>query len=189
MNRREALAATASLFGASIIGSNLFLSGCGSPDRKPGLLFSSTEIRLLDEIGETILPASAKSTGARAAQIGNFIQVIVTDCYDEKQQKVMKEGLSVFGDYCIKHAGADFLTLDATQKLEVLTKLDAETTDYAAKRTPADADHYFTMLKQLTIWGYFTSEQGATKSLRFVPIPGRYEGCVPYLKGQGAWLY
>jgi hypothetical protein len=47
--------------------------------------------------------------------------------------------------------------------------------------------HFFTMIKQLTIWGYFSSEPGITKALRYNPIPGRYEGCVPYQDGEKAW--
>ena len=47
--------------------------------------------------------------------------------------------------------------------------------------------HYFTMMKELTLTGFFTSEVGATKALRYVAIPGRFEGCVPYKKGDKAW--
>jgi len=42
-------------------------------------------------------------------------------------------------------------------------------------------------LKQLTIWGYFTSEVGATKALRYNPIPGRYDACIDYKPGDKAW--
>ena len=49
--------------------------------------------------------------------------------------------------------------------------------------------HFFTMLNQLTVWGFFSSEPGATQALRYVPIPGRYEGCIPYKEGDGAWVY
>jgi hypothetical protein len=45
----------------------------------------------------------------------------------------------------------------------------------------------FGMMKQLTVWGYFTSEVGATKALRYVAVPTRYEGCIPYKKGDKAW--
>ena len=47
--------------------------------------------------------------------------------------------------------------------------------------------HYFSLMKQLTLLGFFTSEVGATKALRYVPVPGRYEGCVPYKKGDKAF--
>jgi hypothetical protein len=43
------------------------------------------------------------------------------------------------------------------------------------------------MMKELTLWGFFSSEIGATQALRYVAIPGRYEGCIPYKKGDKAW--
>jgi hypothetical protein len=42
-------------------------------------------------------------------------------------------------------------------------------------------------MKQLTLLGYFTSEIGATQTLRYVAVPGKYEGCIPYKKGDKAW--
>lgn len=47
--------------------------------------------------------------------------------------------------------------------------------------------HYFSLMKQLTLLGYFTSEVGATQALRYVPVPGKYEGCISYKKGDRAW--
>ncbi|MCZ2459027.1 MAG: gluconate 2-dehydrogenase subunit 3 family protein, partial [Chitinophagales bacterium] len=43
--------------------------------------------------------------------------------------------------------------------------------------------YYFTMMKQLTLWGYFTSEIGMTQALKYVPVPGRFDGCIDYKKG------
>lgn len=48
-------------------------------------------------------------------------------------------------------------------------------------------DHYFMMIKQLTILGYFTSEIGATKALRYMAVPGKYDGSYPFKKGDKAW--
>jgi hypothetical protein len=42
-------------------------------------------------------------------------------------------------------------------------------------------------MKQLTLLGFFTSEVGATQALRYVAVPGKYEGCIPYAKGDKAW--
>ena len=55
------------------------------------------------------------------------------------------------------------------------------------KRDPQDDPHYFAMMKQLTLLGYFTSKPGATQALRYVAVPGHYEGCIPYKKGDKAW--
>jgi hypothetical protein len=57
-----------------------------------------------------------------------------------------------------------------------------------SKYVPADIpNHYFRMMKELTLLGYFTSEVGATKALRYIETPGHYDGCMPYKKGDKAW--
>ncbi len=43
------------------------------------------------------------------------------------------------------------------------------------------------MLRQLTIAGYFSSEIGMTKALRYEAVPGRYNGCITVNKGDKPW--
>ncbi|MEN9349871.1 MAG: hypothetical protein RL372_849, partial [Bacteroidota bacterium] len=62
-----------------------------------------------------------------------------------------------------------------------------EAKKYQETKKEDQPTHYFTMIKQLTLWGYFSSEIGATQALRYVAIPGKYEGCIPYKKGDKAW--
>ena len=47
--------------------------------------------------------------------------------------------------------------------------------------------HYFRMMKELTLVGYFTSEIGCTQALRYVESPGRFDPCVPYAPGDKVW--
>jgi hypothetical protein len=47
--------------------------------------------------------------------------------------------------------------------------------------------HYFRMMKELALLGYFTSEIGCTKATRYVEAPGRYDPCIPYVAGEAAW--
>jgi len=187
MKRRDALAATIALLGVPVIGAQFFLSGCTKPDQKPTGLFTDEDFALLDEIGETILPTSENSPGAKAAQIGTFMKVMVNDCYDESEQTIFVNGITKFKEYCSSREG-DFMKLSSEKKKAILIELDNEAKDHKAGSNDADSEHYFSMIKQLTVWGYLTSEPGATKALRFVPIPGRYEGCIPY-SGEPAWLY
>ena len=52
----------------------------------------------------------------------------------------------------------------------------------------ADAPaHYFRMMKELALLGYFTSEIGYTQAQRYVESPGRFDPCVPYQAGEKAW--
>jgi hypothetical protein len=54
----------------------------------------------------------------------------------------------------------------------------------AAVETPA---HFFRMMKQLALLGYYTSEVGCTQALRYVETPGRFDPCIPYTAGEPAW--
>ncbi|MEO5567776.1 MAG: gluconate 2-dehydrogenase subunit 3 family protein, partial [Gemmatimonadaceae bacterium] len=44
--------------------------------------------------------------------------------------------------------------------------------------------HYFRMMKELALLGYFTSEIGCTQAQRYQESPGRFEPCVPYKVGE-----
>lgn len=58
----------------------------------------------------------------------------------------------------------------------------------AAQAITADSPpHYFRMMKELTMLGYFTSEIGMTQAMRYQETPGRYDPCLPYTKGEKAW--
>jgi hypothetical protein len=176
MQRREALQRVAVLLGATVIGAEAFLSGCKTPARKEGLFYAD-DVAFMDEIGETILPAANGVPGAKDARIGDFMKVIVTDCYDPGDQDVFTKGLQTLRDQ-------KFMELSPEQRHDVLVKLDKEARD--PKYTDKNK-HYFKMLKQLTIWGYFSSEPGATKALRYIETPGHFDGNVPYKKGDKAW--
>ena len=60
-------------------------------------------------------------------------------------------------------------------------------TGAAAAVTADTPTHYFRMMKELSMLGYFTSEIGCKQALRYVESPGRYDPCVPYTPGQKAW--
>jgi hypothetical protein len=51
-------------------------------------------------------------------------------------------------------------------------------------REPA---HYFRMMKELALLGFFTSKIGCTEALRYVEAPGRFDPCIPYKPGEPAW--
>jgi len=57
----------------------------------------------------------------------------------------------------------------------------------AAGETPERAAHYFRMMKELALLGYFTSEIGCTVAMRYIETPGRFDPCVPYNPGELAW--
>ena len=185
MNRREAISSVALLLGGTIIGADAFLSGCKTKSETV-VSFSASDISFLDEVAETILPATG-TPGAKAAKVGEFMTVIVRDCYEEKDQKVFMEGLQKLDAASKTKNSKSFMESTPEQRHDLLVALDAEAKEYQKNKKKDDANHYFRMMKEMTLWGYFTSEIGATKALRYVAVPGKYEGCIDYKKGDKAW--
>ena len=205
MNRRELLKLVAAATGGVVIGGEFFLVGCKNPEAGASMTFSADDIAFLDEVAETIFPKTT-TPGAKDAKVGQFMTVMVNDCYDEKDQQAFHDGIKKLDEACNKMHGHGFMKADAVQRTELLKSLDTETKAYAKEKAEFDKQqnekenterkkgnlayikekmsaHYFTMMKQLTIMGYFTSKEGRTGATRYEPVPGKYVGDVDYKKG------
>lgn len=179
MTRRDALLRLTALFGGTIFGASRFFSNsANAADAIATGAWSATDLAILNEVGETILPTTEGSAGAKAANVAEFMQTIVRDFYDEQERGTFVEGIAKLNDASReKFAGRAFLALTAPERHELLLSLDR------AKPQP----DYYRMMKQLSIWGYFSSEIGATQALNYVPVPGMYQGCITVEPGTKAW--
>jgi hypothetical protein len=185
MHRREAVQYISLLLGGTLVGANAFLTGCKT-DSKDKKAFDEDDIAYLNEIGETILPTTA-TPGAKAANVGQFMTVMVADCYEEKDQKVFREGMDKLNDASKKKFDNSFMKLGPAQRHELLVALDTEQKEFMKTKKEGEPGHYFRMMKELTLLGYFTSEVGAKQARRYNPVPGRYDACIPYKKGDKAF--
>ncbi len=187
MNRREAINRVAILLGGTIIGAELIASGCKTKTAgNVSDFFGTDHIAFLNEVADTILPTT-HTPGAKAAKVGEFMAVMVNDCYEPKDQEIFMNGLAAIDDASTKKFGKDFMQLNAEQRTALLTDLDKEQKEYNKAKKHTDGSHYFRMMKELTLLGYFTSEIGCTQALRYVPVPGKYDGNFPYKKGDRAF--
>jgi hypothetical protein len=178
--------------------------------------FTPDDIAFLDEVAETMLPET-NTPGAKAARTGAFMALMVTDTYEPKDQQIFREGMRKLDDASQKASGVGFMAATPEQRLSLLETIDREQKTYTDARdrarreqrasaeehlpdqrqevapgTPtsitADAPaHYFRMMKELALLGYFTSEIGYTQAQRYVESPGRFDPCVPYQPGEKAW--
>lgn len=200
MDRRDLLKSIAILTGGTLIGADALLSSFTYPDRKAIGILSTNQISLINELGETILPGTAKSQGAKAANVGALINTIISDCYTKEEQATILQSLKQVNVDIQKDIKKPFLNASKLERHQFLTVLDQQAYNYQKEKQTKDIDgkkssvqyiplpnHYFTGLKQLILWAYFNSEIGATEALRFVSVPTRFDGCVPYHKGDRSW--
>ncbi len=187
MNRRNALKSVALLMGGTVIGAQAFLTSCRNAETASvNALFTADDVAVLDEIGEIIIPTT-DTPGAKSVQIGQFMAMMVLDCYTEQDQQAFTEGLSKLqADYKTQYRDS-FMEGNPTERTAFVTALDKEMVEHSRTQKQGEPTHYFRIMKELTLLGYFSSEVGATKALRYIETPGRYEGCIDYKKGDRAW--
>ena len=185
MKRREALSALSIVAGGAVLLPQTLLTGC---DRGPYKyeLFSWGDTELLNEIAEIILPATPGVPGAKAANVGDFVQLYVSDCFRIVDQTSFLEGFKKFKTDIEAQFGDDFLSLTVAQQAQILETQESESREYQKQALPDQARHFYSLLKSTIRFGYFSSEIGATQALRYVPVPGYQKGEIPY-QGEKAW--
>ena len=180
MTRREALKAATALMGALAIPG--LLAGC-APDGRDAASASRASAQddqaLLEDIADTLLPDTAASPGAKAAGVGATMALLLANCRTPDVQQRVAAGLQAFRATCRALGGA-FASLPRPERERLLRETDA------AARPAGDA-HWYSTVRELALTSYFTSEVGTTRATCYVPIPGRYQGCVPLAPGQPAW--
>jgi hypothetical protein len=194
IDRREAIRRVSVLLGGvAFVGGSALLTACEREQPRVAAsgtgagTFTTEDIGFLDEVAETILPQTT-TPGAKAAQVGAFMALMVTDTYEERDQKIFRDGMRKLDQTCRQLHNVSFMQASQEQRLALLEQLDREQKAYMDAREPADAPaHSFRMMKELALLGYFTSEIGYTKAMRYVETPGRFDPCVPYTPGETAW--
>lgn len=201
MDRRTAISRVAVILGSTVIGADLFISGCKSDHPALGTtVLNESQISYLNEVAETILPKTAASGGAKGANVGQFMKTMVRDCYAPEEQQIFFTGLDELEQHSKKTQGKGFLSCSPQERTALLIGLDAEIKEYKKKSDLLQQKEvekekssqasgkpnylkktfpvpYFAMIKQLTLLGYFTSEIGY-KSMGYVSVPGHYDGNV-----------
>ncbi|MEH0295221.1 gluconate 2-dehydrogenase subunit 3 family protein [Agrobacterium sp. CCNWLW71] len=183
MNRRELLKLIAIATGLPLIGADVLTAAENAA--KPagaGHVFTPEEIHFLDEVAETIIPRTS-TPGAKDAEVGAFMAVYAADCYTDEQRALFLSAISDIEKRSQTEHKKAFLELTAGERQALLSALDKQA---KAEQTPAKP-HAFTLVKQLTLLGFFTSKIGATEVLVYDEVPGGFEDRISYKRGTPAW--
>ena len=133
-------------------------------------------------IAELIIPQTS-TPGAKAARVNEFIDLILTEWYDDEEKSTFLTGLADVDSRTRDLYGKDFAECGEKQQVEILQALDdevaARTEDVRRRRNRPPEKNFFFMMKQLTLVGYYTSQVGFEQELHGEIIPSRHAGCVP----------
>ena len=119
---------------------------------------------------ETIIPES-DIKGAKSLGVPAFINLMLADCYDKKTVDNVEKGLAAVENLATTKYQQNFTNLATPQKEELLLGLE--------KGSDTNLKDFYSLIKNLTIQGYTTSEYVQTTFLKYEMAPGHYHGCVP----------
>lgn len=138
--------------------------------KSPATPLTADEWTLIGEVSELIIPTT-DTGGALAARVPDFVKTMLADWFSEDQRENFIAGMREFSAGALEKYGKEFAELTASQKDqyfgELLTTAEGGAT---ASRTP-----FVVLMKRLTIFGYYTSELGATTELRQRMAVATYE--------------
>jgi len=115
----------------------------------------------LEALVEAIIPSDEHAPGAKQARVADYIDLLLSESDDELKLQWLG-GLEALDAEAAARFGVSFAKLDPGST-DVL--MAAISRNEAAPETPLEA--FFTMTKQATIHGYYTSEIGIHKELRY----------------------
>ena len=162
LNRRDLLQ-LAAMFGLTLSVPSLAAKTSAAP-------LTADEMTLIGEVSELIIPTT-DTGGALAAGVPDFVQMMLSGWFGEAERDNFMTGMHEFSAGARKKYGKDFTGLSASQKDEYFGGLltAAEAAQATTPRAP-----FVVLMKRLTIFGYYTSEIGATVELHQLIASGQF---------------
>ena len=172
VSRRKALKNTISYFGLGLISPTLVsevLSGC-KIDNSEEWVPKKIDISNLNYIIEwiDIIIPETDTPSASKALVHRFIDEMIEGFLSKIEIHIIDAGI----DYL---KSKSFLKKSDKEKIEFVSKMARDN----------EFNRFFSLMKNMTVLGYFNSEVGATMAANYDKIPGKYEGCIPVNKYSG----
>ncbi|MCC6318597.1 MAG: gluconate 2-dehydrogenase subunit 3 family protein [Gemmatimonadaceae bacterium] len=145
---------------------------------RAGRALDAAQQRVVAVAAERIIPATA-TPGATDADVTAFIDTMLADWYPDADRARFTAGLVALDAAARAAHGRVFVACTESQQVSRLQTFDAEVERLRSARDASANDHWFAMLKYLTVWGYCTSEVGMRRTLAAWPLPMRYDGNAP----------
>lgn len=174
ISRREAIRRAALMLGVALTPSLLstaLQAQSGATTTVPGLRYLSESQRaMVAIIAERILPKT-DTPGALDAGVPEFINIIYGKYLNEDDKIMFSSGLDEVAARALKFYRRSIAQLSAEEQDHLLRDI--------ARASQALPTSFFLQIKELTVVGYFTSELVGKTVLKYDPIPGRYDPCIP----------
>ena len=187
MKRRKAIAgifALTAIGAASYAGWNLY-----GVTKNPQLKTLDDYTDMLADLVEIIIP-STDTPGAKSVGVQHYVVLIIKEATGKKDQNNFINGLNDFRAYCLSNYGEVYEKCAHIDKIKALDHFEKKASYrgiIGKVKNKFFGKSFFSLLKDLTVEGYCTSEIGATQHLAYQYVPGEYNACMDINENQKTW--
>lgn len=148
--------------------------------------------KIIAAMAEIVIPRTG-TPGAIDAGVPRFIELLAADWFNDEERAIFAAGLADMETRIPDEYGLPFDQLDAATQLEIMEEMedrasDSPWYDFANVQREFISDAPFIcQVKELTIYGFFTSEVGSKQVLRYDPMPMEFDGDYPLSKDDSTW--
>ncbi|WP_372748447.1 gluconate 2-dehydrogenase subunit 3 family protein [Litorivivens sp.] len=149
--------------------------------RKPAYL-NVAQKKTLAMLTETIMPRT-DTPGAIDAGVPRFVELMVFEWLTDEERSLFVGGLNALMSETEATHQKPYEQLAEKQRVAILEDLEKAAGDSAwydigsaAMRDFISDAPFVCQLKELTIWGFFTSEVGSKQVLRYEAMPMKFDG-------------
>lgn len=183
ISRRDAIRRTALFLGIAVspawMEGVLSAQAAGKRNGEKPQHLSAEEFEVAGAVAERILPRT-DTPGAKDVGVPAFIDLIVGGYFTDTEKKTLRDGLADLQARSRRVHKTSFVQLASAAQDALLREIAVES--QAKEKT------FFHLIKDLTLIGYFTSEEVGKNVTHWEPIPGRFQACVPLSEvGYRAW--
>lgn len=174
LTRREAIRRAALLLGValspSLVDGVLRAQDGRAPGPAKASNLTSSQLQTVAAVAERIVPRT-DTPGAIDVGVPAFIDLMYSEYMTLSDRDVIAAGLADVEKRSQSAHGKAFAKLSAAQQDSLLTTIARES--QKRQRT------FFHQMRELTVLGYYTSEEVGKNVLHYDPVPGAFNACVP----------
>jgi hypothetical protein len=179
-------ATTAQLLGGNAISVAVAYTPKPNSAKAAGKIFSQAQMGQLRNICAVVIPKT-ETPGAAEVDTHGFLDNQLFHCHTKGQQRQAKSILMKIDRVASKEFNKPFTACDKQQQHDLLTSLEKTQNGFNSEDKQS-----WKLVKGLIVFGYYTSEPGATEELEYLAVPGGFTGSIPYDsvgKGSGSLSY
>ena len=182
MERREAVTKMSWILKSVIVAPSLLvaINGCQNKitNVHSDLVLTANQHKLVNHIADTIIPRTT-TPSASDVKVGQFIDLLLKDVFDTKTVTSFISGLEQFNKDCKRTTGKEYENLPPEKQFLYLKDIDVD----IMQKDYDDYIPFYYSFKHLIINIYFSTKEGITQNLNYLPVPGPYVSEIEYKKG------